>query len=355
MKRSIIIGTGSYIPKNIQKNEDFSKHKFYTNQQEAIDSDPALIAEKLKEITGIRERRYASEDQMSSDIAYEAAKAAIEDSGIDPESIDQLILAHNFGDVIKHTIQSDAVPSIAARVKHLLGIKNPACTAYDILFGCPGWIQGLIQADAFGKAGLSKKALVIGTETLSRVLDPYDRDSMIFSDGAGACVLRYEEADRDQGILSTASLSYTYDEAQYIRMGSSNLPESDTKVRYIKMDGRKVYEFALTHVPQAMKDCLDKSGQSIDDVKQIFIHQANEKLDMGVTKRFYRLYKQSVPEGVMPMTISELGNSSVATVPTLLDLVRKGKLKGHQLNEGDVILFASVGSGMNINAVCYRV
>jgi 3-oxoacyl-[acyl-carrier-protein] synthase-3 len=355
MKRSIIIGTGSYIPKTIQKNEDFSKHKFYTNQQEAIESDPAVIADKLKEITGIRERRYAAEDQKSSDIAFEAAKAAIEDSGIDPETIDQLILAHNFGDVIKHTIQSDAVPSLASRVKHLLKIKNPACTAYDILFGCPGWIQGVIQADAFGKAGMSKTALVIGTETLSRVLDHYDRDSMIFSDGAGACILRYEEADRDQGILATASLSHTLDEAYYIRIGASNFPDSDSKIRYIKMDGRKVYEYALTYVPQAMKDCLDKAGQSIEDVKQIFIHQANEKLDMGVVKRFYRLYNKSVPEGVMPMTISELGNSSVATVPTLIDLVRKGKLKGHQLNEGDIILLASVGSGMNINAVCYRV
>ena len=355
MKRSIIIGTGSYIPETILRNKDFRKQEFYTNLQEKITIDSLTIAEKLKEITGIGERRYVSKHQLSSDIAYEAAKAAIKDAEIDSETIDQLIVAHNFGDVVKNTIQSDAVPSLAARVKYLLKIKNPSCTAYDVLFGCPGWIQGMIQADAFGKAGLSKTALVIGTETLSRVIDPYDRDSMIFSDGAGACILKYQEADRDQGILSNASLSHTYDEAYYLQMKSSNLPNSDLKVRYMKMDGRKVYEYALTRVPQAMKDCLDQSGQPIENVKQILIHQANEKLDFAVVERFYQLYNyKSAPKGIMPMTISELGNSSVATVPTLLDLVRKNKIKGHQLNQGDIVLFASVGAGMNINAICYR-
>jgi len=356
MKRTVILGTGSYIPEVVQKNEDFGHHKFYTEEQEVIDTPSPRIAEKFQEITGIRERRYISKELSSSEIGYLAAEKAIQDAGIDPESIDQIIFAHNFGDVVKHTIQTDVLPALASRVKHQLKIKNPACTAYDILFGCPGWVQGLIQADAFGKAGLSKTALVIGSETLSRVLDPYDRDSMIFSDGAGACVVRYEETDRDQGILSLASQSHTLDEAYYLYLGRSNYPESDPRIRYIKMKGRKVYEYALTHVPQAMKECLDKANVEIQDVKKIFIHQANEKLDIGVIKRFYRLYGiKEIPEGIMPMSVHELGNSSVATVPTLLDRVRRGELEEHSLNEGDVILFASVGAGMNINAVCYRV
>ena len=120
------------------------------------------------------------------------------------------------------------------------------------------------------------------------------------------------------------------------------------------MNGRKVYEYALKHVPLAMKDCMDKSGLPISHLKKVFIHQANEKMDEAIVKRFYELYDVPVPAGVMPMCIHWLGNSSVSTIPTLFDLVRKGELEGQAVQPGDVILFASVGAGMNINAVCYR-
>ena len=120
------------------------------------------------------------------------------------------------------------------------------------------------------------------------------------------------------------------------------------------MYGRKIYEFAITNVPKAMKAALDKSGLSIDEVKKVFIHQANEKMDEAIIKRFYRLFKKPIPKGVMPMSIHKLGNSSVATVPTLLDLVLKGKIENQEVNKGDVIILASVGAGMNINAVVYR-
>jgi 3-oxoacyl-[acyl-carrier-protein] synthase-3 len=212
-----------------------------------------------------------------------------------------------------------------------------------------------ISADAFFKAGVAKKALVIGTETLSRVLDNYDRDSMIFSDGAGATVLEYKE-DGDAGILASAAVSHCNDEAYYIYMGQSYFPGSDPKVRYIKMKGRKVYEYAMKHVAEAMKCCLDKAGVDIRDVKKVFIHQANEKMDEGIINVLYKLYGiKEVPKDIMPMSIHWLGNSSVATVPTLYDMVKHGQMNGHQLDKGDLILFASVGAGMNINAVCYRV
>ena len=120
------------------------------------------------------------------------------------------------------------------------------------------------------------------------------------------------------------------------------------------MHGRKIYEFALNHVPAAMKTALDKTGIPIGEVKKIFIHQANEKMDEAIIKRFYRLYKTPVPEGVMPMSIHKLGNSSVATVPTLLDLVIKGNLENQSIEKGDIIILASVGAGMNINAIVYR-
>mgnify|MGYP001363477005 CR=1 FL=1 len=356
MFRTIIKGSGSFIPEFIRENSDFENHLFYSDDNKLLKDPPGLIIEKFRQITGIQARRYAAEGQNASDLGSLAAQRAIEDSGIDPEEIDQLILAHNFGDVLRDTIQSDAVPSLASRVKHKLGIQSPACIAYDVLFGCPGWIQGLIQADAYFKAGIARKALVIGTETLSRVIDIHDRDSMIFSDGAGAVILSFEEsAANGPGILSASTQSYTTVEEDFINMGCSFAPDSDEGVRFIKMKGRKVYEFAIKQVPAAMKDCLDKSGVSIRDLKKIFIHQANEKMDEVIIKKMYQLYNiADPPPDIMPMSIQWLGNSSVATIPTLYDLVKKDKLEHHHLSPGDVILFASVGAGMNINAVCYR-
>ena len=355
MTKSIITGSGSYIPTVVTKNSEFENSVFYTEKGEAIKSRPGDIVEKFKKITGIEERRYLPDNLTASDIAVEAARAAIEDSGVDRETIDQVIVAHNFGDVLKNTIQSAAVPSLASLVKNRLGIRNPSCVAYDILFGCPGWLQGMIQADAFFKAGMAKKALVIGTETLSRVIDKYDRDSMIFSDGAGAVVLE-SSIDGSSGILGYAVQTHSLEEVNYINMSMSYRPGSDPQVRYIKMKGRKVYEYALQHVPAAMKECMEKSGVEIGELRKIFIHQANEKMDEAIVQRFYELYNiHEVPQDIMPMCISWLGNSSVATIPTLYDLVIKAKLPPHQVSPGDVVLFASVGAGMNINAVCYRV
>ncbi|MFT3843523.1 MAG: ketoacyl-ACP synthase III [Lacibacter sp.] len=355
MLRSIITGTGCYIPPVVQTNSDFAQHIFYADNQQPLPTPPQEVVEKFKQITGIEERRYTTDELNTSDIGAIAARNAIIDSGVNPEEIDQLIVAHNFGNVIKHTIQTDAVPSLASHIKHQLGIHNPNCIAYDILFGCPGWIQGIIQADAYFKAGIARKALIIGTETLSRVIDMYDRDSMIFSDGAGAAVLEYKETTEDgQGILSTSVQTHSLEEVDYIHMGKSFYPDSDPRIRYIKMKGRKVYEYAMKYVPAAMKDCLDKSGVDIKDLKKVFIHQANEKMDEGIIHRLYKLYGAPAPENIMPMSIHWLGNSSVATVPTLYDLVKKGQVEHHQLSAGDVILFASVGAGMNINAVCYR-
>lgn len=354
--RTVITGTGCYIPPVIKPNQDFIRQDFYAEDAAHISTPPQEIVSKFQEITGIEERRYAPEDMNSSDMATIAARLAIEESGVDPEQLDQIILAQNFGNVIKHTIQTDILPALASRVKHNLGIKNPACVAYDVLFGCPGWLQGVIHADSFFKAGVAKKALVIGTETLSRVLDVYDRDSMIFSDGAGASVLEARQSDdTGSGILSWSVQSHCAEEAYYLYLGKSNFPGSDPRVRYIKMKGRKVYEYAMQHVPGAMKDCLDKAGVPISQLKKVFIHQANEKMDEGIVGRLYKLYGiKKTPEHIMPMSIHKLGNSSVATIPTLFHMVKKGIWDNHAVEPGDIVLFASVGAGMNINAVCYR-
>ena len=357
MIRTVITGTGSFIPPDIKTNRDFTGHNFYAEDSKPIETPPELVAEKFRQITGIEERRYAPSGMDSSDMATIAAEEAIKDAQCDPETIDQIIVAHNFGNVIKHTIQIDVLPALASRVKHALKIKNTSCVPYDILFGCPGWIQGVIQADAFFKAGIAKKALVIGTETLSRVLDFYDRDSMIFSDGAGACILEAKPPNgTSSGILSTSVQSHCGEEVGYLNLGKSYYPDSDPRIRYIKMKGRKVYEYAMKYVPLAMKACLDQSDVDISQVKKFFIHQANEKMDEGIIKALYKLYgTRDVPEHMMPMSIHKLGNSSVATVPTLYDLVKKGAMPEHKLSEGDIVLFASVGAGMNINAIVYRI
>jgi 3-oxoacyl-[acyl-carrier-protein] synthase-3 len=347
-----ITGTGSYIPDTIEKNENFHQHEFLNTDGSQIEHPNEIIVDKFKAITGIAERRYAKAHLNSSDLGFFAAEKAIANAKIDPETIDYIIVAHNFGDVKHNTIQSDILPCLASRVKHSLRIKNPKCVAYDILFGCPGWVEGVIQAKAFIQAGMAKRCLVIGSETLSRVVDKHDRDSMIYSDGAGAAII--EATEDDGGILAHETASFTYDEAYYLFFGNSNNQELCRDTRYIKMDGRKIYEFALNNVPNAMKTCLDNSGVDIKDVKKIFIHQANEKMDEAILKRFYRLYKTEIPEGIMPMSIQTLGNSSVATIPTLFDLVRNNKMENHSLTKGDVIIFASVGAGMHINAIVYK-
>lgn len=353
MTSSVITGTGTYIATVQKTNAEFSNHHFLNEDGSDFPSTNDVIIDKFKSITGIEERRYAKDEYNTSDLGYFAAQKAIDDSGVNPEELDYIILAHNFGDVKSNAIQSDILPSLATRVKFKLGIENPNCVAYDILFGCPGWIEGVIQAQAFIKAGIAKKCLVIGAETLSRVVDKNDRDSMIYSDGAGACILEAKEG-AESGIISHSTQTFTKEEAFYLFFGKSFNKKQDKDVRYIKMHGRKIYEFALNNVPNAMKAALDKSGVKIDEVKKIFIHQANEKMDEAIIKRFFRLYKKPIPEGIMPMSIHKLGNSSVATVPTLLDLVLKGQIENQKVERGDIIMLASVGSGMNINAVVYR-
>lgn len=347
-----ISGSGRAIPTIIKKNSDFANHHFIDEEGNPFTTETSEIIEKFSSITGIEERRYAEDNINSSDLATEAAQKAIISAKINQEELDYIIVAHNFGDTPANSSQSVPLPSVASKVKTMLGIENPNCVAYDLLFGCPGWVEGTIQATAFIKAGMAKKCLVIGAETLSRVIDPVDRDGMIFADGAGATIV--EATEEAGGILSHKSVTYTANNEIDMLYYDSSYDKTDA-TKYIKMKGRKVYEFALSHVPQAMKACLDASGVPITDLKKVFIHQANMKMDEAIIKRFYRLYRTSSPADVLPMNIQLHGNSSVATIPTLYDQVINHELKGHQLNKGDVVLFASVGAGMNINAITYQV
>jgi 3-oxoacyl-[acyl-carrier-protein] synthase-3 len=351
MKKSIITGTGSYIPTVKVPNRQFLENDFYEADGTKIAKPTADIVKKLQEITCIRERRYVEDNLNVSDISFMAAEYALE--GIDRESLDYIIVAQNFGDVKADNIKSDMVPTIAARVKHKLRIKNPYTVAYDVPFGCPGWLHGMTIADYYIKSGDAKKILVIGAETLSRVSDPHDVDGMIYSDGAGATLV--ETTDKDCGILSHVTRSDTYDKAFLLGVGKSYNPNHDGDELYLKMQGHEIYKYSVRTVPEVVKQSLDKAGLTLTDVKKVLIHQANQKMDEAILARLFKLYQiEKIPEHIMPMTISWLGNSSVATLPTLLDLLQRGKLDNHELHTGDIVVFASVGAGMNINSMVYK-
>jgi 3-oxoacyl-[acyl-carrier-protein] synthase-3 len=351
--RTVIIGTGSYIPPVRVPNEAFLERDFRSADGRKLEKSNEEVLAQFEAITGIRERRYAPDDMDTSDLAFEAANDALTSSGVDPESLDYLIVAHNFGDV-RRGGRSDLVPALAARVKARLRIETPRTVAFDIVFGCPGWLQGVIIADSMIRAGAMKRAMVIGADTLSRISDPYDRDSLIYADGAGATIVEGRDDMEGVGIITHAARSDTLDHSGMLFMGPSYREEVFLESLFLKMEGRKLYRYALQTVAGAMKQCLDQAGLSVHDVRKILIHQANGKMDEAIVDAFYELYDSKAAAGVLPMTISWLGNSSVATVPTLLDLITKGKLEGHTLKSGDAVLFASVGAGMHINAMLYR-
>jgi 3-oxoacyl-[acyl-carrier-protein] synthase-3 len=178
---------------------------------------------------------------------------------------------------------------------------------------------------------------------------------MIFADGAGAAIIEGREEDTKRGILSHATVSHTKEERDFLYIGESNNKFGNNGTKYIKMNGHKIYSYSLTEVPKAMKYCLDKIDLPLTAINKILIHQANEKMDEAIIKRLYRAFGiKELPINIMPMIIERLGNSSVATVPTLYDLIIHNKLPKHQINKGDKILLASVGAGMNINCIAYQ-
>jgi 3-oxoacyl-[acyl-carrier-protein] synthase-3 len=352
---STIIGTGSYLPTQKVHNNDFLRHEFFQPGGEIYDTRPEQIIQKFEEITEIKERRYVRDDLVTSDISFFAARDALESSRVDRESLDYIIVAHNFGDMKNNNRRSDFVPSLAARVKHRLRIKKPKCIAYDICFGCPGWLQGLIQADYYIKSGEAKRALVIGAETLSRISDPHDRDSLLYADGAGAVIVEARVSRKPLGILSHASRSDTLDYAYMLKMGPSYNPSYTGNELFLKMNGHKLYEYALNTVPKVVKESLGKIKLHPGHIRKILIHQANGKMDSAILKRLFKLYgEKEIPPDIMPMIISKFGNSSVATIPTLVDMLFKGKLENHTLKKGDISVLVSVGAGMNINSVVYK-
>ncbi|HET9485964.1 MAG TPA: ketoacyl-ACP synthase III [Chryseosolibacter sp.] len=353
---SAITGSGSYIPEQRIVNEDFLKNEFYGQNGIRIDKPNEEVIRQFHKITGILERRYVTEDQLTSDIAFQAGRNALTDADVDGETLDYIIVAHNFGDVRKDTRRSEFVPSLASRVKNHLNIANPSTVAYDLIFGCPGWLQGVMNLDDLIRAGKAKRGLIIGAETLSRIADPHDRDSMIYADGAGAIVVEATFSDTPTGILSHCAKSFTGDLTYVLKMGKSNNPAFQENDLFLKMDGHTLYENALKNVPKVIRETIDKAGLSISDIDKFLIHQANKKMDEAILQRTFAEYGiKATTYDVMPMTISWLGNSSVATLPTLYDLLNRGQLEHQAIAPGSILVFVSLGAGVNINAMVYRV
>jgi len=351
-----IVGTGSYLPTRTIGNEYFNNYTFFDPGTKApFDKDNDEIIQKFREITNISERRWISDELHNSDMAHLAVKDACESAKIDPETLDFIIVAHNFGDVNLESTRVDLLPSLANKVKYKLGISNPSCFCHDIISGCPGWTQGMITADAYVRSGLGKRGVVVGSDVLSRISDPHDRDTMIYADGAGATIVEGIESEEPIGILAHSSRSDSVTHWNLLTNGNSFNPDFEGNDQFIKMAGHKLYVYAISYVPGVVKDSLDKAGLHLSDIKKVLIHQANEKMDEAILKNVFKLYNEKqIPEGIMPMTIEKLGNSSTATVPTLLDIVLKGKMEGQEINPGDYIILASVGAGMNINSIVYK-
>ncbi len=347
-----ITGTGSVLPELVVKNETFADNVFFGKNGVKLERQGIEATSKLEAITGIRERRYVPFDQDSRPLMTDAARRAIEDSGIDPERLDGIIVAHNAGNMVIGEKAFHTVPNMAAYLKNALEIANHECFAYDLLFACPGWLQALIQAHQAIQAGDAENVLVVGIEIASRLLDPHDLDSMILADGCGAAVVSKGETNC---LLAHATFSHAQKDLDNIYLGKSNHPDLEG-VCWFKMNGKEVYRYATTWVPKVIGKALAKAGLEPGDVDLFLFHQANDKMIQAIAGHLAESYDldPSAFDGKLPMTIQFLGNTSVATIPTMLDLIRKGKLGDYSIREGQTVVMASVGAGMHCNAVVYR-
>jgi 3-oxoacyl-[acyl-carrier-protein] synthase-3 len=352
--RTEIKGTGSTLPDKVVKNVDFINREFYDKSGKKSEKTGAEIVAKLESITGIRERRYVRDDQDSVPLLASAAMKAVEDAGIGVNDLQAIIVAHNAGNMLPDGKGYHTIPNLAAHLKHALKVENIDCCAYDILFGCPGWLQGVIQAHQIISNHDAENVLVVGIEVASRFLDPYDLDSMILADGCGACVISKSDLE-GKGILSYATFSHAQEDLMCIYQGES-YSEDVPGHAFFKMNGRDVYKYAVTWLPRVIKKALDKAGKGIDDVDMFLFHQANGKMLHAIAHNIAELYgmKGATFDGKIPTTIEFLGNTSVATIPTMLDMVLKNQLEGYHIKEGNLVVMASVGAGMHCNALVYQ-
>lgn len=322
MMRSVVIGTGSYLPERILTNEELTK---------SVDTTDEWIRER----TGIKQRHIAAEGETTSDLATYAAERAIKDAGLEAQDIDLIVLATTTADY--------TFPATATIVQERLGIHHGA--AFDVQAVCSGFIYAMTVVDSMLRTGIAKNALVIGAETFSRLLDWEDRTTcVLFGDGAGAVVMTAQQGEgtnEDTGVLSTLIRSDgRHRELLYVDGG----PSKTGTVGHVRMTGNQVFRHAVTDIAAAMKECAAQVGLEMSEVDFCVPHQANQRILDSVGKRL-----KLRPEQVISMIASH-ANTSAASVPLAFDsAIKDGRIKKEHL-----VMLEAFGGGFTWGAVLFR-
>jgi len=320
--RSVVLGCGSYLPQRILTNAELASR---------IDTSDEWIVQR----TGIRERHIAADDEFTSHLAIKAANAALANAGIDAQAIDLIVLATSTPD--------NTFPATAVAVQSGLGITHGA--AFDLQAVCSGFVFALATADNFLRSGAFKRALVIGAETFSRILDWNDRGTcVLFGDGAGAIVLEaQEQAGRtgDRGVLTTHLRSDGRHKAKLYVDGG---PGSTRTVGHLRMEGREVFKHAVGMITDVIVDAFNATGLTADDITWFIPHQANKRI---IDASAHKLH--IAPQKVV-LTVDRHGNTSAASIPLALDVaVKDGRVK-----KGDLVLFEAMGGGFTWGSALVR-
>ena len=320
--RSVITGCGGYLPETVLTNQDLAK---------IVDTSDEWIVER----TGIRERRIAAEGELTSDLGTAAAEQALERAGIDARDIDLIVLATSTPD--------NTFPATAVSIQANLGIQHGA--AFDLQAVCSGFVYALSTADNFLKSGQFKRALVIGAETFSRILDWEDRGTcVLFGDGAGALVLEARKlngAGLERGILTSELRSDgRYKEKLFVDGG----PSSTGTVGHLRMHGREVFRHAVTNIADVINETLEDSGFSADDIDWFVPHQANKRILDGTARKI------GLDPDKVVMTVEKHANTSAASIPLALNTA----LEDGRLKEDQLVLMEAMGGGFTWGAVLAR-
>ncbi|MGZ3282195.1 MAG: beta-ketoacyl-ACP synthase III [Xanthobacteraceae bacterium] len=322
MLRSVVLGCGSYLPRRVLPNAELSR---------MVDTSDEWITQR----TGIRERHIAAEGENTSDMAIAAARAALTAAGVDAQSIDLIVLATSTPD--------NTFPAAAVSVQAGLGITHGA--AFDLQAVCSGFVFGLATADGLLKTGAFKRALVIGSETFSRILDWNDRTTcVLFGDGAGAVVLDAQEMPgtrEDRGILTSHLRSDGRHKAKLYVDGG---PSSTQTVGHLRMEGRAVFKHAVAMITDVIEQAFKTTGYTADDVDWFVPHQANKRIIDDTARKL-----GIAPEKVVT-TVDKHGNTSAASIPLALTAaVADGRIK-----RGDLVMLEAMGGGFTWGATLLR-
>ncbi|MGD9846520.1 MAG: beta-ketoacyl-ACP synthase III [Variibacter sp.] len=319
--RSVVLGCGSYLPKRVLTNQELAQK---------VDTSDEWIAQR----TGIRERHIAADGELTSDIAIAAARAALKDAGVEADSIDLIVLATSTPD--------QTFPATAVSVQAALGIHHGA--AFDLQAVCSGFVYALATVDGLLKSGAFKRALVIGAETFSRILDWNDRGTcVLFGDGGGALVLEAQDAAQagGRGILTARLRSDgRYKDKLYVDGG----PSPTGTVGHLRMEGREVFRHAVTNITEVVEETLKVAGIQAADVDWFVPHQANKRIIDGSA------HKLGVDASKVVTTVDKHGNTSAASIPLALAVARADG----RIGKGDLVLLEAMGGGFTWGAVLIR-